>query len=567
MSNIFDLLGGYSVENTEEENKKVEKKTKTKKESKTKTPKEKEIGLPVTVVSGYFPDFTIQVSPARKTIKKSDILKEFAAYVDYPEGLFVLEDGTSNENYYACFKGIGVEKGTISLNENSCLKLNGMEYDLSAVKTDVTCTVDISEVQKLVVSQTPFFEKEEYVKILREGDFMVPVPKLPTSKGKDLSFPVRVFVMMGGRFEITKEEYQEFVRRDKAKNMKKDAADVALEDVEKPSENIIKSIILDKLPMFKDHMNLGYNETGKCFVVSMERKKVAPEGPKKVYIPTDVVVSLIFTRIQLTPEMFDGATEVEEDAIIELLRKTYPEYSKERTTLEYRKKEKLVIPHLKGSTKGAELMPLLTDDNEIREAIGDGTEYYLFKSKLGDSEYRNENIPGFAGFSIEMNGGGTGTAWLHIPKIPFWAYVVAKEFFSYVSCIYHTEAALQLFYDKIENEYFFYCPKQKVAYSYLQMERNEELELNPDKVLVMDLHSHGEINSSFSLIDDSDEKGTRFYGVFYNYRASEPSFDLRAGCGGNFLAIEREDIFDVSDEPYDAKYDFSDWISKLEVIS
>ena len=113
----------------------------------------------------------------------------------------------------------------------------------------------------------------------------------------------------------------------------------------------------------------------------------------------------------------------------------------------------------------------------------------------------------------------------------------------------HKEAAVQIFYDTETKEYELYYPEQKVSACSVVFERNTQLEA--DKVLVMDAHSHGSMKAFFSSIDDHDEKGTRLFLVIGNLNREKPEWKLRAGIAGFYKNLQLSDIFETEDCVYE----------------
>ena len=102
-----------------------------------------------------------------------------------------------------------------------------------------------------------------------------------------------------------------------------------------------------------------------------ENTQKKADTKKNDMYPTDATIGLVFTQIKLNPMMFDGASEVTAKEIIRILGKQYPEYSQERTILEYDKKKKLIIPTLKSGKRGAYQGYVLeeTEDYRLEETV------------------------------------------------------------------------------------------------------------------------------------------------------------------------------------------------------
>ena len=62
---------------------------------------------------------------------------------------------------------------------------------------------------------------------------------------------------------------------------------------------------------------------------------------------------------------------------------------------------------------------------------------------------------------------------------------------------------------------------------------------------VMDVHSHGHMKAFFSIADDEDEQGLKFYMVVGKLDTLLPEVELRLGVYGYFAPISVEEVFDV----------------------
>ncbi len=69
-----------------------------------------------------------------------------------------------------------------------------------------------------------------------------------------------------------------------------------------------------------------------------------------------------------------------------------------------------------------------------------------------------------------------------------------------------------------------------------------------DKVLVLDIHSHGTMNAFISSTVTTDAKGTRLFMVFGNLDKKEITHKLRAGIAGNYKMLELSDVFETEDK-------------------
>ena len=97
------------------------------------------------------------------------------------------------------------------------------------------------------------------------------------------------------------------------------------------------------------------------------------------------------------------------------------------------------------------------------------------------------------------------------------------------------EAAAQIFYDDKTGMYELYFPKQRSNMCHVVFDRDMALE--EEKVLVMDIHSHGRMDAFFSSVDNHDEKGTRLFLVLGKIDSTKPACKLRAGIAGHYRTL------------------------------
>lgn len=251
------------------------------------------------------------------------------------------------------------------------------------------------------------------------------------------------------------------------------------------------------------------------------------EGPgeqkKSDKISLPVTVRTALTELKFNSEDFEGKSSVSLEEIRMKLEQTFPEYSKERTTMEYDERH-FIIPILKGSTKGVEIFTR-------------GNKYALYMVEGCDGEtYRIEKTP-IGEFAVCVSKPNAKPEFhFALPKIP---RSILKEVMRFFMENKEHEAACQLFYTR-EDGYSIYYPKQKSTVASVFFERDYALECS--KTLVMDMHSHGRLRAFFSGQDDRDEKGTRLFLVAGNLH-EEPQIRVRAGIIGRFVDIFCSDVF------------------------
>ncbi len=88
-----------------------------------------------------------------------------------------------------------------------------------------------------------------------------------------------------------------------------------------------------------------------------------------------------------------------------------------------------------------------------------------------------------------------------------------------------------------EEEYRLRMPPQERTASSVEYDKLPSL--------IMDVHSHGRMKAFFSIADDEDEQGLKFYMVVGKLDTLLPEVELRLGVYGYFAPISVEEVFDV----------------------
>jgi|SRR6266496_1204719 len=88
---------------------------------------------------------------------------------------------------------------------------------------------------------------------------------------------------------------------------------------------------------------------------------------------------------------------------------------------------------------------------------------------------------------------------------------------------------------------------QSVGYRLIvppQVSGPERVVYRPPASAVLEVHSHGPLQATFSSIDNRDEQGLRLYGVVGRIEAERPEVTLRVGAYGHFLPVPWEAVFE-----------------------
>jgi len=432
---------------------------------------------------------------------------------------------------------------------------DGKKLLLSEVQELVTLT-EPNEEGNFEVEAVKNYIKETYgmeVKMYLVGDTYIPVPK--TSKNDpvdDMKFPVKItaLTLFGEMIELEEEAYKEFKEEalksgEVAENKRNeddeedDEPEASFLPVEKPKKkekvlsSVIEKILITFLPDYAD--DLVFNYTAESNLLQVMHKSVnsnaspAPASVKKEdTYPSDVTLSILFTRFELNSSMFGGKDKITKKDVVKFLSKTYPEYSMERTVLEYDEKKKLLIAVPKSGKRGAYS---LEEDEIFRREC----------SEMMDIEVSDKTA------GRDMRGCYPGTVNFKLPKIPFKILQECLIFFWSVYVCKKTEAIAQIFYNKEEGEYEVYFPLQYTSSAGVEFERDLRRETDENLIQVMEIHSHARFSAFWSGTDNSDEKAHRLYGVVGNipeFYYDNKHIMVRGATGGYHVRVALGDVFE-----------------------
>lgn len=485
---LFNLLGiEEEPEKKEEPVKQTEEKPKSETKTSTTTKKKKEVKkykCPIIVHCG---PYTYKIEEDKEEMSlveiKNHMIKTFPELkgivtITMEKGDICIAKVTLKETKLSKIKDQGIF--TVKLGKQFVINEEGAEEAVLAWNTKfpqyVGCKFHYVEENHILI---PFFEQDSSI-ILRTYELPI-----------QIGFP-------GMMETITAEDF-------------------SVSEDEKISGTIIMEKYSENHPEYKG-CDFMYAVNAKLFVPLNEK---ADYENKKCLLQLPIKVATGGYHIEFSSEDFDGASVVTMEQIRESLEKMYPEYSKERTIMDYDHRH-FVIATLKSSTKGA----IITSCREgfQREITENGVIEYR---PYGSFELENDRLS----FSLKSEE-------LKIPK------KLLKDMIDRFRMDIHRECALQLFMTKDEKGYWLYEPNQEATVCDVRFERNYRLE--EEYVLVMDIHSHGTIPTFFSGTDDKDEKGIRLYMVIGDFNDDDPyahNIKLRAGMNGVFEDLSLDDIF------------------------
>ena len=551
-----DLFGGMfkNINLPEKKEEKAADNAKAKKEKKPKKTEKKGYVLPVTVYSDYFEPIVIRGDISSLEMTENEILKEVTADKPFLKN-FTLE--VLDEKRFVLVRPEygDVKKGMVTVNDELEIVMGDKNIDISSI------TDGLNEISYEKISEYLKVQTGTEVDLFKDGDRINVL--FGTGNGgriENLKFPFSVILGIDGVHTVEKEDYLKALKKNLPEEAEEEDEEAGAEDgmLEEISDDeagdsqdeedvkITSNDLIRYIETLDDtykggHCRLYVNSDKNinCVRVTYKKKFVAPAAKKEELFPTNAVVSLIYERHQLTPEMFGGKEEVASDEIQKFLEKMYPEFSKERTYLEYDKKNNIIIPMIKSSKRGA---LSFADEEGIK--------------------YRISDTP-FAYIKASTDGNGFGEFAFRLPKLPYYVYEGIRDFFGRVYEKYSSEAAVLLLWNPASEKYVIYVPKQKVSSGSVEFEISPQVQSGYWRIGT--IHSHGAFNAFFSSEDDINETGEGIYGVIGRFDSSEQDFVLRAGTGGNFIGLSLEDIFDVCDSSGKLKLWRKDNIAKIRM--
>ena len=288
-------------------------------------------------------------------------------------------------------------------------------------------------------------------------------------------------------------------------------------DQEFVSERVLMDEYAKTHPEFKNGSFLNFDRYNFLMPVA---KKYDVTDKTKLKLPITVKTGAY--DVAFDAEDFEEEF-VTKEQVRQALEKIYPEYSKERTEMLFDDRYFLVAV-LKSSKKGYTIIP--HEDLDIE--VIDNEESYIEKHLYGTYYLSKEND--VIDFELDKT-------------IPIELLLDIINLFSEEPT---KEKAAQIFWNG--KEYELYVPEQVVTESSVEFKRNKQLEAEKD--LVMDIHSHACYPAFFSSIDNEDEKGTRLYMVIGNLDKDRHSIAARVGIKGIFRELDPFSFFGDADESY-----------------
>lgn len=544
---LFEELG---ITIPEEETKKAEpkkdaKKTETKKGGKKPAEKKEEkLSFPLTVLTGVCPPTVLTKEQAGDADTLEKINDLICNQTRVPHALTVAKKLTSSKVAVVLDLDKVQAKGEFDIAPISIVFIGENEIALHELEGKRTP----QEINDYLAAQTG--ERVLY-QFIAEGNNLYAIPGDNVAVGS-VTLPVTIKSPLGS-FESVVLNASDF-------ELEEGGTEVEVDDVK---DKLFEMDAFKELEPILELARPSEPKDDNILYVTLKRitKTIPTGGPTKATYPTNAVISMLFNRIQLTPEMFGGREKVDEADIIVFLAKDYPEFTPARTRLTYDKEGNFIFPALKSSSKGA---VTYGSRKECLAAAEEQPIYFLANYIENGTEVRYEKTPISV---VEASAGGTkGRFQWNLPKIPKQILEVVREFLGLVSDRFETEALVQIGYRPDDGKYEVIIPVQTVDKISV---KTEEMFLSTSRLYhVLDIHSHNTMPAFFSVVDNEDEKANRVYGVmgsFDRMGEKKPEMLFRAATGGRFVSLSVADVFsdaevDEEDVPL-AEALFDDWLN------
>lgn len=141
-----------------------------------------------------------------------------------------------------------------------------------------------------------------------------------------------------------------------------------------------------------------------------------------------------------------------------------------------------------------------------------------------------------------------------LPKIPFKVLAQVLAFFKkHAAKDEPSEVMAEIYWDREKKEYFAWVPEQIVTST--EINSKVDREMSDRHLLVVECHSHNNMPAKFSQTDDENQRATGLYLVVGRLDKYFPDLKLRMSCGGKYLEIPVETIFEPPFVHYPQEWD------------
>lgn len=184
----------------------------------------------------------------------------------------------------------------------------------------------------------------------------------------------------------------------------------------------------------------------------------------------------------------------------------------------------------------------------------DGRIYEMRKNEMGEFIAPKNKVADFA----EVRAGFS-------PALPLIPRELMEQIITFFRCLMsgrtEYEAMVFLYWDRQEEEFVVYVPKQTASKASIHADLTDNT-LPEDRYLhYADIHSHNSMAAKFSTTDDADERATRLYIVIGRLDRFYPDISARVSCGGTYLPIDTNLVVESVGEEFPTK-----WLDQVERV-
>ena len=185
----------------------------------------------------------------------------------------------------------------------------------------------------------------------------------------------------------------------------------------------------------------------------------------------------------------------------------------------------------------------------------DGHIYEMRKNEMGEFIAPKKKVVDFA----EVRAGFT-------PALPLIPRDLTGQIISFFRCFMsgtaEYEAMVFVYWDRREQEFVAFVPKQTTTKASIHAELAENTLPEERYLHYADIHSHNSMAAEFSSIDDADERATRLYIVIGRLDKFYPDVTARVSCGGTYLPIDPHLVMEGIGEDFP-----TEWLEQVERVS
>ncbi len=405
--------------------------------------------------------------------------------------------------------------------------------------------------------------------IVQCGERLIVLPGKTAATGT-VKLPLELILFNGKKLSLTGEDVLEFRQETQKPDIKEQESEEEEEGSEEESdeitdevtsEDVPESVSIEEITKVLQWKNKTLTSCGVIYqsgkgddvtytfrVVAKKSVTYAAPKEKKFDISNGAVIRYMpygmAADIKISPENFEGKTEINEDDFWKFSEDQYEEFDKKNSFVDIlSSKERgvlLLVNRKSGSSKGLgdfEVFCTNSEESEFVRKTVDGVRYEKTRTHFmaasaatsghvfpeeGDFVYRLPQLPNALMFNI-------GCLFRRI----------AKE--------HGTEAIVRIEYNPNVEGYRIVIPEQKVTAATVTAERASGDEDEEGWFKAVEIHSHGLFDAFFSSTDDKDETLSGIYGVIG--RSGEQA--VFRVCSGRYFTYIVNNIDELLENSYE----------------